>query len=199
MLKIGITGGIGSGKSVVCRIFSILGIPVFEADKEAKNLINNNQVIRNKFIHLFGSEIYTPEGPLDRKKLAEILFKDQHLLNEVNGIVHPEVRRSFVEWADRYQNAPYIIHEAAILIETGFYKMMDRTILVVAPEPVRVKRVVERDHLTEKEVAERISRQWDDSEKMKYADYIITNDDKKLIIPQVIEIDKILKEYGKIW
>lgn len=199
MLKVGITGGIGSGKSVVCRIFSILGIPVFEADKVAKDLINNDPVFRNKFIHLFGSEIYLPEGPLDRKKLAGILFKNQNLLEKVNGMVHPEVRRLFIEWAGRPHHSPYVIHEAAILIETGFYKMMDRTILVVAPEPVRIRRVVERDHLAEKEVAERIGRQWGDNEKMKFADYIITNDDKQLVIPQVIKIDKILKEYGKVW
>ncbi len=198
MLKIGITGGIGSGKSVVCRIFNLLGIPVFEADKEAKILMTLNPGIRNSFIRLFGQDIYSPEGTIDRKKLAEIIFNDQNLLDKVNEIVHPEVRKCFIEWTDK-QHAPYVIHEAAILFETDFYKMMNRSILVIAPEPVRIRRVTERDHLSPDQVAERIGRQWPDCEKLKLADFIITNDDKQLIIPQVIEIDKRLKEYGKIW
>jgi dephospho-CoA kinase len=198
MLKVGVTGGIGSGKSLVCRIFRMLGIPVFEADAVARMLINNNETIRENLIHLFGPDIYTNEGAIDRKQLAGQIFNNRNLLLKVNEIVHPQVRNNFIEWAAKLDE-PYVVHEAAILFESGFFKMMDFNILVTAPESIRIQRVIERDRLSMEQVVERIGRQWKDDEKAKLADIVIINDDKELIIPQIIEIDRKLRNHGKIW
>ena len=197
-LKIGITGGIGSGKTTICQIFRMFGIPVFEADERAKILLDTNEIIKNGLIHLFGKGIYIPGNGIDRKKLAEIIFNDEIQLQKVNSLVHPEVRVDFQNWLEE-QNSPYIIHEAAILFESSFYKMMDFTILISAPEEMRIKRIVERENVDEKKVKERIQRQWTDDEKRKFASFEIVNDNSSLIIPQIIKIDKNIREYGKIW
>ena len=197
-LKIGITGGIGSGKTTICQIFRMFGIPVFEADERAKILLDNNEKIKNGLIHLFGKGIYIPGNGVDRKKLAEIIFNDEIQLQKVNSLVHPEVRVDFQNWLEE-QNPPYIIHEAAILFESGFYKMMDFTILISAPEEMRIKRIVERENVDAEKVKERIQRQWTDDEKRKFASFEIVNDNSSLIIPQIIKIDKNIREYGKIW
>lgn len=198
MLKIGITGGIGSGKSTVCRVFSALGIPVFEADKIAKDLMNTNEEIREKLLSLFGASVYLPDGVVDRKYLAGIVFNDPSLLEQLNSIVHPVVRQTFFDWCNK-QQSPYIIHEAAILFESGFYKMMDKTIAVVTSESERIQRVMKRDGLTLELVKERIENQWSDEERIKLADFVIGNNDDELIVPQIIEIDKKIRAYGKIW
>jgi len=195
MLKIGITGGIGSGKSTVCRVFSALGIPVFEADRIAKDLMNTDEEIREKLVNLFGAPVYLPEGVVDRKYLAGIVFNDSSLLAQLNAIVHPVVRRTFFDWCDK-QKSPYIIHEAAILFESGFYKMMDKTITVVTNENERRQRVMKRDGLTLELVKERIRNQWSDEERIKLADFVIGNNDDELIIPQIIEIDKKIRANG---
>ena len=195
MLKIGITGGIGSGKSTVCRVFSALGIPVFEADKIAKDLMNTNEEIRKKLLNLFGESVYLPDGVVDRKYLAGIVFNDPSLLKQLNSIVHPVVRQTFFDWCDK-QKSPYIIHEAAILFESGFYKMMDKTITVVTNENERIQRVVKRDGLTLELVKERIRNQWSDEERIKLADFVIGNNDNELIVPQIIEIDKNIRANG---
>ncbi len=195
---IGITGGIGSGKSTVCNIFRLLNAPVFEADAVAKELTNSNPEIKNGLIDLFGPDIYMQNGTINRKKLAGIIFNDDTQLQKVNSLVHPVVRSEFHRWAAQ-QNAPYLIQEAAILFESGFYKMMDFTILVSAPEEMRVERVSKRDKASAEQVRERMSKQWSDEQKRKLASIEIINDNKELIIPQIITIDKQLKEYGKIW
>ena len=197
-LVIGITGGIGSGKSTICRVFKILGVPVFEADAVAKHLMNTNKEIRFGLIRLFGEGIYMDDDCVDRKKLANIIFNNDFILKKVNELVHPIVRNNFLEWLKK-QEAPYVIHEAAILFESGFYKMMDFTIHVSAPEQQRIERVVKRDGITEALVVERIKKQWSDGEKQKLASVVIKNDNKNLIIPEILKIDKNLKEYGKIW
>ena len=197
-ITVGITGGIGSGKSTVCKVFRFLGAPVFEADHVAKELINSNPIIRNGLISLFGSDIYTENGTLDRKKLAGYIFNNDIQLQKVNELVHPVVRAAFLKWAEE-QTAPYVIHEAAILFESGFYKMMDYTILVSAPEKERIARVMKRDKVTEQQVVERIKKQWPDSEKRKLATLEIKNSDSDLILPGIIKIDKQLREDGKIW
>lgn len=197
-LKIGITGGIGSGKSTICKIFKLLDIPVFEADLEAKKLINTNQVIKDGLVKLFGKDIYTLNGVIDRKKLANLIFNNDNHLAKVNKLIHPVVRNEFDVWLKK-QSTPYVIHEAAILFESGFYKMMDFSILVTAPEADRIARVSTRDKVSEKEVKERIQKQWTDQQKMELATIEIKNDNKELIIPQILEIDKQLKENGKIW
>ncbi|NOR74461.1 MAG: dephospho-CoA kinase [Draconibacterium sp.] len=198
MITIGITGGIGSGKSTVCKIFELLEIPIFEADRVAKELINSNANLKNEIIKLYGKNIYTQNGLINRKKFAEIIFNDKLELSRVNNLVHPAVRNEYKIWLQK-QNTKYIIHEAAILFESGFYKMMDYTILVSAPEDQRIKRVVKRDNATESEVKERIARQWSDEQKRKLASVEIKNDNRNIIIPQIIKIDNQIKKYGKIW
>jgi dephospho-CoA kinase len=195
MLKIGITGGIGSGKSTVCRVFSVLGIPVFEADKVAKKLMVTDQEIHEKLVNLFGAAVYLPDQSIDRKFLAGIVFKDPSLLAQLNAIVHPVVRKTFFDWYER-QQSPYIIHEAAILFESGFYKMMDKTITVVTAENERIQRVMKRDGIALELVKERIKNQWSDEERIKLADFVIGNNDDELIIPQIIEIDKKIRTNG---
>ena len=195
---IGITGGIGSGKSTVCKVFKLLGVPLFEADVVAGKLINSNSEIRNELVQLFGKDIYSADNKLNRKKLAELIFNNDVLLEKVNNIVHPAVRSEFMNWIKQQKQA-YVIHEAAILFESGFYKMMDFTILVSAPEEMRIERVVKRNSIPREQVIARMAKQWTDAEKRKFATLELVNDNKNLLIPQIIEIDKKLKTDGKIW
>jgi dephospho-CoA kinase len=195
MLKVGITGGIGSGKSTVCKVFSILGIPVFEADKVAKELMNTDRLISDQLIGLFGTEVCLPNRTVNRKYLAAVVFNDTSLLSKLNDIVHPVVRNAFFSWCDQ-QNAPYIIHEAAILFESGFYKLMDKTIAVVTSEHERIERVMKRDDVTIEMVNERIRNQWNDRQRIELADFVIENNDNQMIIPQIMEIDKKIRAYG---
>jgi len=198
-LVIGITGGIGSGKSTVCRVFQMLGAPVFEADVAAKQLYETSEEIKNGLIRLYGAGIYKADGKLDRKKLASIVFSDDIQLAKVNKLVHPAVRKQFENWLKEHAHFPYVIHEAAILFESGFYKIMDYTILITAPEKQRIQRVAERDGVDEETVKNRIKKQWPEEDKQKLADKILLNDNKKLIIPEIIQIDKNIKTHGKIW
>lgn len=197
-VKVGITGGIGSGKSTVCRVFKTLGTPVFEADVVAKELLNSSSHIKKELTRLYGNDIYTENKYVDRKKLASIIFNSNIELKKVNAIVHPEVRIAFNEW-EKQQNSAYIIHEAAILFESGFYKLMDFSILVSAPEDLKMAWLKKRDDLSTEEIRSRMEKQWDDEQKRKLASIEIINDNIQLIIPRIIEIDKQLKEYGKIW
>lgn len=197
-ITLGITGGIGSGKSTICKIFKLLGAPVFEADAEAKKLMLSSKVIKSGLIDLFGKAIYTQNGTLDRKKLAGIIFSDKLQLEKVNALVHPVVRSEFEQWQQK-QDTSYVVHEAAIMFESGFYKMMDFTILVSAPKETRIKRVMKRDKVNATQVEERMSKQWPDEQKRVLADMELITNDTKLLIPQIVKIDKQLKEYGKIW
>lgn len=197
-LTIGITGGIGSGKSTVCKIFKLLEIPVFEADFVAKSLINSNVNIKNGLIELFGKNIYNHENRVNRKMLANLIFNDEELLRRTNQLIHPEVRKEFEFWRKK-QNQPYVIHEAAILFESGFYKMMDYTILVSAPEKIRIDRVTKRDNIPAELVRQRINKQFTDEQKRQLASIELVNDNKNLLIPQILEIDKKIKTHGKIW
>ena len=198
MISIGITGGIGSGKSTVCKVFRLLGVPVFEADKIAKKLINSNLEIKDRLIDLYGKDIYTENGLVNRKKLAEIIFNDDFQLAKVNALIHPAVRNEYYNWL-KNQNTTYIIHEAAILFESGFYEMMDFTILVSAPESQRIERVIKRDKISENEIKERVTKQWTDEQKQKLATIEIKNNNQNLLIPEIVRINNQIKEYGKIW
>lgn len=195
MIKVGITGGIGSGKSTACKVFAFLGIPVFEADIVAKQLMNTDPEIRSKLINLFGTSVYLPDRTIDRKHLAGIVFNNASLLARLSEIVHPEVHKSFENWC-RIQQSPYILHESAILFETGFYKLMDKSIAVIANEDQRIERVIKRDKITIELVKQRISNQLNDEEKIKLADFVIGNNDNELIIPQIVEIDKKIRTNG---
>ena len=193
MMKIGITGGIGSGKSTVCEIFHLLGVPVFHADIEARLLQNNDAQVRDKLIGIFGENIYSLTGELNRKRLAGLIFNDQQLLQKVNLIVHPVVRQCFMDWANENTNSLYVLYEAAILLESGYANDFDLNVLVVADEMARIERVISRDHTNETQVRERIKNQMTDEQKIKLVDFVIENNDRQLLIPQIIEIDKAIR------
>lgn len=193
MKKIGITGGIGSGKTTVCEVFKLLGIAVFHADDEARNLQNNDLQIKKHLIEHFGKHIYLSDGLLDRKKLAGLVFTDTKALAELNAIIHPAVRKSFLKWTENHQDAPYVLYEAAILLESGYASDFDRNILVLANEKIRIERVVRRDHSSEKLVKQRILNQMPDIQKIKMVDYVIENNNEKLLFPQIIELDKLIR------
>lgn len=197
-VAIGITGGIGSGKTIVCEVFKLLGIPVFQADLVAGKLINSDTEIKDFLIGQYGKDIYNTDRTINREKLAGIIFNNNSEMEKVNKVVHPAVRNEYMNWL-KNQKTKYIIHEAAILFESGFYKMMDFTILVTAPEEMRIERVMKRNGLTRENVISRIAKQWPDSEKRKLATFELINDNKSLLIPHIIEIDKKIKTNGKIW
>jgi dephospho-CoA kinase len=194
MKKVGITGGIGSGKSTVCGIFQLLGVPVFHADVEAKYLQNNDLTIIGKLTGLFGVDIYLSGGVLDRKKLAGLIFNDPVLLAKVNQIIHPAVRQSFINWTMEFANEPDVLYEAAILLENGYASDFDKKILIVADENTRIERVIKRDSMSEALVRERIKNQMTDVRKISMVEYIVENNNRKLLIPQVIELDQLLRK-----
>ena len=195
MIKVGITGGIGSGKSTVCKVFKVLGIPVFEADQVARQLMNYDVKVRIQLINLFGSSVYLPDQTIDRKFLSGIVFNNPSLLADLNSIVHPAVRNAFDDWCQN-QQSPYVLQEAAILFESGFYKLMDKTIVVDTDEAERIQRVMKRDGTSEEQVRERIRNQWTDEQRIKLADFVINNNDNELIIPQIVKIDKKIRAHG---
>lgn len=187
MLKIGITGGIGSGKSIVSRIFKSLNIPVYDSDSSAKLLMECDPVIRHQLTGLFGEDLYR-DFDLDRVKLAAIIFSDPEKLKQVNQIVHPHVKDNFQDWCDRQKGVPYILQEAAIIFESGAYKYLDKIISVSAPLELRIKRVMERNRTGKEEIMKIINRQMDEEERIERSDYVIVNDESTLIIPQVLAI-----------
>ena len=173
MKIVGLTGGIGSGKTTVAKMFSDYGVPVYNSDFEAKKLTNNSPSIKKALTSLLGTEIYK-EGVLDKKQLAKLIFNDAVLLEKVNAIIHPEVADHFKKWA-AIQTSPYVLKEAAILYESGSYKNCDKVILVTAPMEERMRRVMLRDHISGEEVEARMKNQWDDAKKKELADFIINN------------------------
>jgi dephospho-CoA kinase len=198
MKKIGITGGIGSGKTIVCEVFRLMGVPVFHADNIARDLQQNDSNVRNALIELLGKDIYNASGILNRENIARMIFNDKELLAKVNQIIHPAVRENFRHWVVNHIKEKYILYEAAILFESGYYKELDLNILILADEDIRVKRVIKRDNISEQSVRERIKNQMPDQEKIRLADYIIENNEKQLIIPQVLELDKLFRSHDKI-
>jgi dephospho-CoA kinase len=187
-LQIGITGGIGSGKSLVTKIFACLGIPVYDADSHAKELMTTDGILISQIKKEFGDLSYLNDGTLNRKYLSEVVFNQQEKLDILNGLVHPRVRHDFVQWTDRYSDKPYVIREAALLFETGVYRLLDRTVVVYAPEDVRIRRVMKRDNRPEAQVRAIIQKQLSEEEKKALADDIIYNDDSILVIPQVLAL-----------
>jgi dephospho-CoA kinase len=183
MIKIGITGGIGSGKSVVSTLLTMAGIPVYVADDESKQLSDTSPVIRKKLTALFGEKMYV-DGKLDRKRLASLIFKDERLLKKVNGIIHPVVRNNFQEWAERLK-ANRCGMESAILYESGLNKDVDVVLMVYAPVELRLTRAMIRDNATEAEIMRRMNRQMPDELKREQADFVIVNDDVQALMPQV--------------
>jgi dephospho-CoA kinase len=186
MLRVGVTGGIGSGKSTVCNVFRCLDIPVFNADKEGRHFLDEDEVVKEQIINIFGEKVLTNDK-LDRNAIARIVFNDREKLAQLNAVIHPAVRKKFNIWADK-QKSPYVINEAAILFETGSYKLLDYVILVIAPESLRIRRIAQRDGMGEDEIKVRMKNQWGDEEKMKLTSFVIDNNDIKPLLPQVMEL-----------
>lgn len=185
-LRLGVTGGIGSGKTSVCRVFNVLGIPVFSADPEARRIMEREEDIIDGINDIAGRDLY-PGGILDRMALATLIFNDKPMLEKVNSLVHPAVFRAFQEWSEK-QKAPYIIMEAAILFESGGSKLVDRVATVVTPVDERIARVISAKRLSREQVLERIKNQMDDEDKIKMSDYIIDNSENRMIIPVILDI-----------
>ena len=185
-LRIGLTGGIGSGKSTVAKIFETLGIPVFDADTAAKNMMNEDEALKQKVKDAFGNEAYE-NGILNRKYIASIVFNDKLKLEQLNGMVHPATIAMAHEWATK-QTTPYTVKEAALFFESGSAAGIDYIIGVYAPQQVRIQRVMQRDNISREEVVARMNKQIDEDMKMKLCDFVVVNDEQHLVIPQVIAL-----------
>ncbi|OON70861.1 dephospho-CoA kinase [Hymenobacter sp. CRA2] len=195
MLKIGITGGIGSGKTVVCRLFALLGVPVYDADTRAKWVMNHDPVLHASLTAAFGPETYLPEG-LNRTYLAQVAFNNPEQLARLNGLVHPRVGHDFAAWAKAQEHAghAYVLKEAALLYESGSWQQLDRIITVYAPQAIRQQRVLHRDpHRTPQDILAIIGKQLSEEEKLRRADYVIRNDDQQLVLPQVLQLHEQLR------
>ena len=186
MLKIGLTGGMGSGKSTVARIFEVLGIPVYYADDAAKQIMNTDPQLRSALIKHFGEKTYQG-GQLDRAYLASLVFPDKQKLELLNSLTHPATIRDANRWILE-QTSPYIIKEAALMFESGANKYLDLVIGVSAPEELRIKRVMQRDHVSRTDVLQRMSKQMDEQEKMKGCDFVVINDEQQLLTPQILKL-----------
>jgi dephospho-CoA kinase len=186
MKIIGLTGGIGSGKTTVAKLFMELGVPVYNSDWHAKKLMENSTEIRKTIIDLLGKESYE-EGRLNKKYIADKVFSNKELLQKLNAIVHPAVRKDFMGWMEK-KKSPYVIQEAAILFENNSYRNFDKIILVKAPKEVRIDRIRERDHSAKDEILARMKNQWEDSKKIPLSDFIIEN----------IDLDKTKLQVGEI-
>jgi len=186
MKLIGVTGGIGSGKSTVCQVFSLLGVPVYSADIRAKALMNSLPELQHSLQALLGDDIVC-DNQINRPLMASRIFADSRLLRQVNEQIHPAVLEDFRLWASR-QHAPYVLHEAAILFESGFESSMHQNIVVTAPLEVRIARVMNRDNLTRDQVEQRMSHQWPEEELICRADHILVNDNTRMVLPQILEL-----------
>ncbi len=189
MLKIGITGGIGVGKTVVSRMFSLLGVPVYDSDARAKWVMRHDETLRQELIAAYGPETFTETGELNRDYLGPLVFGNPELLEQLNNLVHPHVASDFAKWVTKYTDKPYVLKEAALMYESDAWKQMDQIITVYAPMDVRIKRLLQRDtHRTEANIKAIIGKQLNEEERMSRADHIIYNDDQQAIIPQVLQL-----------
>jgi dephospho-CoA kinase len=197
VFKLGITGGIGSGKTSVCKVFTLLGIPVFSADDEARFVMENDKGMILRLNTLAGQDLYSG-GNLNRALLASLVFNDQSLLDKLNSLVHPVIFRKFIEWSNK-QSAPYVIMEAAILIESGASSLVDKIAVVVAPFEERIERVIQRNYLTREQVLERIRNQMDDEKRLKSADFVISNSETDMLIPAILKLhEQLIKEINRV-
>ena len=198
MLKIGITGGIGSGKTIICRVFTLLGIPVYDSDYRAKWVMQHDSWLRQELISTFGEKTYAANGQLDRPYLANLVFNQPEKLAQLNGLVHPQVKADFTNWLATQAPVPYILKEAALMFESQAYKQVDKVITVGAPLPVRIARVLQRDpHRSPADVQAIIDKQLPEEERQQRADFIIFNDDQQLVIPQVLALHQILLQMNQ--
>lgn len=194
-IKLGVTGGIGSGKSTVCKVFSVLGVPVFYADMEARIIMEHEQSVIDQVNSIAGKDMYET-GSLNRQELATLIFNNKDLLDKVNNLVHPVVLEAFNKWEMR-QSSPYAVLESAVLFESGTSNYLDKIALVIAPIEERIQRVMKRNGFTREQVLERIRNQADESEMVKLSDYIINNSDNQMVIPAILKIHDELTSGGK--
>ena len=194
-LQIGVTGGIGSGKSLVCKIFSFLKVPVYDADSHAKSLMTTDGILVAQIKKEFGDLAYHPDGKLNRAWLASHVFSDEEKLERLNSLVHPRVAADYQQWVSRHNAEPYVIKEAALLYESGSFRILDKVVVVSAPEKVRQERVLKRDaHRSVEQFREIVEKQLPEEEKLRRADYLIVNDDRTMVIPQVLKLHELIKE-----
>jgi dephospho-CoA kinase len=186
MLKVGLTGGIGSGKSTVANLFKTLGVPLFDADASAKNIMESDAELQQNIKQFFGEESYI-DGKLNRKYIANIVFNNKHQLEILNSLVHPATIRAAEHWMQQ-QKAPYVIKEAALFFEAGTANGLNYMVGVYSPQHIRIKRVMERDHVERQDVLARMDKQIDEDIKMKLCDFVIVNDEQQMIIPQVLQL-----------
>jgi dephospho-CoA kinase len=187
--QIGITGGIGSGKSTICKIFTCLGVPVYDADSRAKSIMTTDGILIEQIKKEFGDLVYLPDGSLDREYLSRVIFENQEKRSLLNQMVHPRVAADTDRWLDQNREASYVVREAALLIESGAYLRVDKVILVTAPEELRIKRVLARDpHRLKEEVIKIIATQLPEEEKKKVADVVVYNDETQLLVPQILQL-----------
>ena len=194
MIKVGITGGIGSGKSMVCEVFKLFSIPIYHADLEAKKLYDNDKELLDSVVDAFGKGVLDPTGHIDKRALAAKVFNDQSALDTLNNLVHPLVSKHFDFWCAANKDAPYILKEAAILFESGAYLHVDKIITVTAPFLTRVERTISRDHISKQEIESRIKRQSTDDYKIERSHWVVINDGNKLILPCVSKIHQELMD-----
>ncbi len=194
MLLVGVTGGIGAGKSLICNIFRILGVPVFDADLQAKRLMREDLSLVGDIKSTFGENAYLPDGSVNRTYLSEKVFQNPVELQKLNQMVHPAVKKDFERWSQGW-DSPFVIKEAALLVESGSYKDLDILIVVTAPEKCRIERVLLRDeHRTKKQVEEIIKNQFPEDKKVRLADFLVNNDESHPILAQVLEIHKLIAQ-----
>ena len=192
MKVVGLTGGIGSGKSTVSRLFDLMGFPVYIADTESKRITESSPVIMEKLTKKFGQDLYS-DGKLNKALLASLIFENEENRLFVNSVIHPEVRIDFAQWKEQHAQSPFLVIESAILFETGLYKTVDVSLTVAAPEELRIRRVEQRDGFSRESIISRIRSQFPEEEKIRRSDYVIYNDGKKALIPQVEKIIEILQ------
>ena len=190
MIKVGITGGIGSGKTTVCKVFQILGVPIYFADIRAKVILDTNEEVKLKIINCFGNELLSDSGFVDRIKLAAFVFNSKEKLEKLNAILHPLVQIDFENWLKQHATYNYILKEAAILFESGSFKNLDSIITVIAPLDLRISRVMFRDDISKSQIESRIDKQISDEEKIKRSQFVIYNNEEEFLIPQILKIHK---------
>ncbi|AKQ46960.1 dephospho-CoA kinase [Rufibacter radiotolerans] len=189
MLKIGITGGIGSGKSIVCQCFQLLGVPVYDSDSRAKWVMHHDPELREQLIAAFGPETFDAQQNLNRTYLSQKVFHNATELARLNGLVHPQVRKDFHAWLEAHQAAPYILKEAALMFESNAYTQVDYVLTVSAPTPLRLARTLQRDpHRTATDVEAIMAKQLSEEERVRRAQFVLYNDDTQLVLPQVVKL-----------
>jgi dephospho-CoA kinase len=196
MIQLGITGGIGSGKTTLCKVLEHFGVPVYYADEEAKKIIDSPKV-QNKIVKAFGKDLIDSKGKLDRKKLAAMVFAQKSQLEKLNLVVHPEVAKHYLNWIKSNKKQRLVAKEAAILFESGSYKLMDKTLTVYAPKELRIKRCITRSKISREEIIQRMNQQISEKEKIKRSDFVVYNDNKRMLIPQIIKLLKKLNYLKK--